>query len=128
MSGEHPTVLLCATLGASRSGYYAWCRQRCSPRTQHNQTLLGQIRTVHTASRGTYGSPRVTRTLCAQGERVGHNRVARLMRAAGLWGRQRRRYRVLTTDSQHTEPIAPNRLATQPAPTRPDQVWVSDLT
>ena len=50
------------------------------------------------------------------------------MRAAGLWGRQRRRYRVLTTDSRHQEPIAPNRLAEQPPPSRPDQVWVSDVT
>jgi transposase InsO family protein len=128
MSGEHPTVLLCATLGASRSGYYAWCRQRRSARTERNQALLAQIQAVHATSRGTYGSPRITRALWIQGERVGHNRVARLMRTAGLWGRQRRRYRVVTTDSRHTEPIAPNRLATQPAPTRPDQVWVSDLT
>lgn len=50
------------------------------------------------------------------------------MREAGLVGRQRRRYRVRTTDSRHGEPIAPNRLAAQPPPAKPDQVWVSDLT
>lgn len=33
-----------------------------------------------------------------------------------------------TTDSRHSHPIAPNRLATRPVPTKPDQVWVSDLT
>ena len=66
--------------------------------------------------------------LKAQGEAVGRHRVARLMRQDGLRGRQRRRYRVRTTDSWHSHPIAPNRLATQPAPTKPNQVWVSDLT
>jgi len=50
------------------------------------------------------------------------------MREAGLVGRQRRRYRVRTTDSRHGEPIAPNRLAKQPTPLTPNQVWVSDLT
>ena len=33
-----------------------------------------------------------------------------------------------TTDSDHDQPIAPNRLAQAPAPTGPNQVWVSDLT
>jgi putative transposase len=50
------------------------------------------------------------------------------MRIAGLRGRQRRRYRVVTTDSRHDEPIAPNRMAAIPPPTRPDRVWVTDMT
>ena len=36
--------------------------------------------------------------------------------------------RVRTTDSAHAHPIAPNRLATLPVPTKPNRVWVSDLT
>lgn len=63
-----------------------------------------------------------------QGEPVGRNRVARLMRESGLQGRQKRRCRVRTTDSCRAEPIAPNRLALAPVPTKPDEVWVSDIT
>lgn len=37
-------------------------------------------------------------------------------------------YRVRTTDSAHSHPIAPNRLASRPVQTQPNQVWVSDLT
>jgi hypothetical protein len=62
---------------------------------------------------GTYGSPRVSAALRAQGERE-----------AGIEGRQRRRYRVRTTDSQHDEPIAPNRFADASPPAMPDEVWV----
>ena len=50
------------------------------------------------------------------------------MKEAGLKGRQARRYRVRTTDSAHDEPIAPNVLAEVPAPTKPDKIWVSDIT
>ena len=126
MRGDHDLQLLCETLGVSRSGYYAWTKRR-SVRAQANERLLGQIQAIHAQSRATYGSPRVTHSLRRAGQKVGHNRVARLMRQAGLVGRQRRRYRVRTTDSRHDEPIAPNRLGPA-APTRANQVWVSDLT
>jgi transposase InsO family protein len=54
--------------------------------------------------------------------------VARLMRAAGIKARSKRAFRPRTTDSNHPDPIAPNRLKTDPAPTAPNQVWVADLT
>ena len=128
MSGEHEVKLMCETFTASRSGYYGWLRSDQTVRAQKERALREQIVTVHTQSRGTYGSPRVTAALRAQGTGVGRNRVARLMRKAGLRGRQKSRFRVVTTDSKHTEPIAPNRLTAEAAPTKADQVWMSDLT
>ncbi len=50
------------------------------------------------------------------------------MQADGLCGRQKGRYRVRTTDSNHNHPIAPNRLAEAPEPTAPNQIWVADIT
>lgn len=126
MSDEHAINLLCKVFGVSRSGYYQWCQT--SARTQANAAIITKIRAVHVASRSTYGSPRVTATLRAQGEVVGRHRVAKLMRIAGLQGRQRRRYRVRTTDSRHDQPIAPNRLAGTAPPTKPDEVWLTDIT
>lgn len=128
MSDVHPIKLLCAVFAVSRSGYYTWAKSTDSPRTRHDRALRLKIAEVHRQSRQTYGSPRITAELRASGERVGRHRVARLMRQDGLCGRQKRRYRVRTTDSRHSHPIAPNRLATLPAPTKPNQVWVSDLT
>lgn len=128
MSGEHEVKLMCETFEASRSGYYGWLRADQSVRAQEECALREQIAIVHAQSRGTYGSPRVTAALRAQGRGVGRNRVAHIMRTAGLRGRQKRRFRVVTTDSRHDEPIAPNRLASQPIPTKANQVWVSDMT
>ena len=62
------------------------------------------------------------------GARHGRNRIARIMQQEGLCGRQKGRYRVQTTDSNHDEPIAPNRLAEAPTPTAPNQIWVGDIT
>jgi putative transposase len=126
LRGDHDVRLLCETLEVSRSGYYAWMKRR-SVRAEANEELLAQIQVVHAQSRSTYGSPRVTHSLRNAGAKVGHNRVARLMREAGLVGRQKRRYRVRTTDSNHDQPIAPNRIG-RVVPTRPNQVWVSDMT
>ena len=128
MSDEHPIKRLCAVFAVSRSGYYAWTSSTASARDRQNGELRAKIALVYQQSRQTYGSPRVTKELQARDEKVGRHRVARLMRQAGLRGRQKRRYRVRTTDSNHAHPIAPNRLATLPAPTKPNQVWVSDLT
>jgi putative transposase len=128
MSGEHEIRLMCDTLGVSRSGYYSWLRSECSPRVQRERALREQIQAVHAQSRATYGSPRVTAALRAQGHVVGRHRVARVMRAAGLRGRQKSRFRIVTTDSRHDHPIAPNRLINQPPPTQANRVWVSDLT
>jgi transposase InsO family protein len=128
MSGEYPIKTLCATLAVSRSGYYAWVQSTGSLRAHRNDALQIKIAAIHQQSRQTYGSPRVTVELRAQGEQVGRHRVARLMRLAGLRGRQKRRYRVRTTDSAHDLPIAPNRLARVATPNRPNQIWQSDLT
>jgi putative transposase len=121
---------LCHELEVSRSGYYDWCRRQRQPgkRAREEAELRVHIRRVHHENEGVYGSPRIARELRQQGLPCGRHRIARLMRAEGVSGRQRRRFRVRTTDSNHSHPIAPNRLAELGAPTKTNQVWVSDIT
>ena len=80
-----------------------------SRRQAVNAALTERIRTIHTASRGQYGAPRVYEELVAQGHGVGRNRVARLMATAGLRGRGRRR-RARTTTPDATAPSIPDRV------------------
>lgn len=126
MSGRYQVQWLCEALRVSRSGYYDWLRRRHAPgpRAQANATLRERIRVEFERQRRAYGSPRLARALGMAGSR---HRVARLMRQERLWARQRSKYRVATTDSQHAEPIAPNRLLAL-KPTAPNQVWVTDAT
>src|SRR5882672_8148566 len=124
----YPVSDLCAALGLSRSAFYAWRKRPRGPRLQQNLHLQLLIKSAFQASKGTYGSPRLTHELKKRGHPCNHKRVERLMRQQGLAARRRRPFRVRTTDSNHDHPISPNRLAQRPPPTAIDQVWVSDIT
>lgn len=128
--GDYPVRLMCRVLGVAAAGYYAWRKHR-SP-TAHaiaDERLLLNIRAVYRASGGTYGAPRVHSELSKAGIHVGRKRVARLMQENGLVARPPRRW-VRTTDSAHSYPLAPNRLARRfdVNGVTINQVWVSDIT
>src|SRR5690606_9304799 len=77
---RHPVEMLCRLMQVSRSGFYAWRTRAESARARANRALLCEIREIHQASRGVYGSPRVWFELKARGQACGRHRVARLMR------------------------------------------------
>jgi putative transposase len=118
---------LCRALDVSPSGYYAWRARPRSARAQADIGLGHAIRVVHATSGGRYGSPRVHRAVRADGHAVGRNRVMRLMRAAGLRARPRRRFRV-TTDSRHALAVPTNLVQRQFRPAAPNQIWAADIT
>lgn len=118
---------MCQALRVSRSGYYDW-RSRCpSWRDRSNQILLEQINKAFQDSRGTYGSPRITAELRANGDTCGQNRVARLMKVSGIIAKTRRRFKV-TTDSGHNKPVAANLVNRRFAAEKPNHLWSSDIT
>lgn len=118
---------MCRVLQASKSGYFAWRDGRESPRRSADRALTTQIATIHRQRREVYGSPRIHRALRQQGTRVSRKRVERLMRCAGIRVTPPRRF-VVTTDSNHDQPIAANLLAQDFSATAPNQKWVTDIT
>jgi transposase InsO family protein len=122
-----PVRLMCSVLEVSASGYYAWRRRPESVRSAANRLLLEDIRRVHADSRRRYGSPRIHAVLQAEGQRVGRNRVARLMHRHGIRVQIKRRFRV-TTDSKQAFPLAPNLLDRQFTASGPNRVWLADIT
>jgi transposase InsO family protein len=128
MKGAHPISLLCELLSVAPSGYYRARQVRPSRRQREDATLTAQIAQAHQASRGTYGAPRIVEELREAGTRTSKRRCARLMRAHGLRGKKKHRSRPRTTDSRHAQPVAANLLAKRPAPTGPNQTWMTDLT
>jgi len=65
--------------------------------------------------------------LAAEGIEISRNRVARLMKEAGLRAKTKRRFKA-TTQSKHDLPVAPNLLDQDFTVDRPNAVWVSDIT
>ena len=128
-SHEFPVTRMCRVLTVSTSGYYAWRERPQSQRAQDNLELVDRIKEIHAASRETYGSPRVHAELVqGQGIHCNKKRVERLMRIHDIRGRQRRRRRVKTTDSNHSLPVAPNLLDRQFEADAPNRKWVADIT
>ena len=128
MKGEHSIRGLCELLGVSPSGYYKWRHAQPSARQREDAALAVKIATVHRQSRGNYGSPRVVAELREQGTKTSRRRCARLMSDQDLRGRKRHSRKPRTTDSRHHKPVAENRLAKCPAPTKANQIWITDIT
>jgi transposase InsO family protein len=125
---HYPIRVMARVLGVTPSGYSAWRgRPLIRPHVYRNTILRGRIRIIHAESRGTYGSPRVTRALREEGMPVGRNRVIRLMSVEQLRGRPRRRFRVTTHADPAATPAA-NLLARHFAVAGPNRVWAGDLT
>ena len=115
---------LCELVEVSTSGFYAWLERRPCGRDLADAELLVEIRRIHTESRCTYGAPRVHGQLRRRGHQVGCKRVARLMRANGLMGVHRRKWRRRRPDIAP----APDRLNRDFTAERPNQRWVADIS
>jgi transposase InsO family protein len=92
-----------------------------------DEALLVHISAAYAENRGAYGWPRIWRHLVTQGIRVGKLRVQRLMQKHGIQARGKRKFRVTTTDSRHSLPIAPNVLDREFIVAAPNVAWVGDL-
>lgn len=118
---------MCRVLGVSASGFYDWFERPQSKREQANGQLLVRIRASFAASDGTYGSPRILYDLQAAGETCSVNRVARLMRSAGIKARHKR-CRVPGQPVSAAHSVAPNLLERQFQASGPNQKWAADFT
>jgi len=126
---EHgvPHAAACRALGVAPSWCYTWAGQPRSPRRQRRAELTAAICTAFDASGGTYGSPRITAELHAQGWQVSKNTVAAVMAEQQLVARPKRRRRCLTR-ADKTARRAPDLLGRDFTAPAPDVKWCGDLT
>jgi transposase InsO family protein len=130
---QWPITLQCDVLNVSTSGYFEHQRRKASGQPAQlgnrlsDEALLAHIKAAHAGSKGEYGWPRIWKELLANGVRVGKERIQRLMKLHGIKARGKRKF-VVTTDSKHNLPIAPNLLNRDFQPAQPDAVWAGDIT
>lgn len=119
---------VCRVLEVSVSGYYAWLKRPESQRATRRAALAEKITVVHQNNRSIYGSPRVYKALKAEGEAVCENTVARVMQEHQIRPKTKPKFIPRTTDSNHQQPVAQNRLDRQFKAELPNQKWAVDIT
>ncbi len=118
---------MCAWLGVSRSGYYAWRGAEPSQRSRDDCALIAVMKEVYEEARGNPGVRRMRAGLAALGHLVSHKRVHRLMQAAGLRGRHPRAWKRTTIGGDRPVP-APDLIGRDFTAAAPDAKWCGDVT
>jgi putative transposase len=119
---------ICETLDVSASAYYQRATGERSARSVEDERLTARIREVHKQNFEAYGYPRVWHELRREGEQVGRDRVARLMRQAGIRGAKRRGKPWRTTIADPQAQKRPDLVKRDFTADRPDALWVGDVT
>jgi len=115
------------TLGVSRSGFYAHTGRKPCARSIVDAKLEKRITAIHSASRETYGAPRIHAELADEGITVGRKRVERLMKAKGLRGVSRRRFVTTTVRDNRVRP-ANDLVDVNFYAEAPNVLWMADIT
>lgn len=126
-SKEYSIEFMCAQLGVSVSGYYAWRSRPAPARARSDATLTRIIEVTFERLKGNPGVRRVHAELAASGHRVSRKRVWRLMRAAGLQGRHPRAWKRTTVAGERPVP-APDLIGRDFTAQQANQRWCGDIT
>ena len=128
---QQDVAQVCRVLRVSRSGYYEWRNRPVSVRETEDERIWQKLKKHWETSRKTYGRLRLTRKLQDEGERIGKNRVEKIMKRHRIQGIGKKKFKPVTTTSNHDLPVAPRIFKTEHARaqvTRPNQFWGGDIT
>lgn len=113
---------LCQGLQVSRSGFFAWRK-----RDQQASPVDLAVKKVFEMHKGRAGAPCLTGDVHALAIKVSERTVGRSLSMQGLRCNHKRKFRH-TTDSKHQLPVAENLLERNFTTSKPNQVWVGDIT
>lgn len=119
---------MCKIFKVDKSSYYHWIKTG-SIIKKVDKKLNELIEIIFIQSRQTYGTRRIKDKLVQNyGVIVSRRRIRNIMRDLNLSVKMKRRFRVMTTDSNHNLPIAPNILNRDFYASRVDEKYVGDIT
>ncbi len=122
---QFPIEKMAKVLNVSKSGYYNYLKASISSRKIENLRLLEKIKNIHLEAREIYGSPRIHKELEKMGESCSRKRVSKLMKENKIRAKTNRKWK------KRNKPIlwsAPNLLNQKFTASRPNEIWVSDIT
>lgn len=118
---------MCKVLEVSRSGYHNYVKRKSMSKENDENIILENIREIYKSSRGLYGSPRIYQELRRRGIKINKKRVVRIMRQYGIRAKTKKKYKV-TTNSNHSYPVARNLIGQNFKTSGINKVWASDIT
>lgn len=119
---------MCYYLGVSKSSYYKWLQQKDQTKEMTaTDYLKARIRVVFYDNHQVYGSLKIQEMLKREGLEYCRSYVARLMSEMNLRSVVKKKF-VVTTDSKHNLPKAPNKLNREFHTEQLGKKWVSDIT
>ena len=124
---SYPLARMCRVLQVSASGFYDWSDRKPSPRQQRRDKIAQAAARSHFESNRIYGYRKVWEDLQEQKMNCCPETVRRVLRDVGLRSRTKRKF-VVTTDSNHNQPVAENLLERDFTATAPNQKWLTDIT
>lgn len=124
---EFAVAKMANVLDISTSGYYTWRVEPVGKRENENLVLADKITKIFVDSKSRYGSPRITEELKKGNVQCSRKRVAKIMRYEGLRAKAARKFKA-TTDSDHSYDASPNLLGQNFTSSKPNEIWLSDLT
>lgn len=125
---EFSVSKMCKVLKVSRSGYLKWRNHKPSEQEQRREKIKERILFHYHDSEKRYGSPKITQLLLKEGYKIVERTVGKYMNELGIRSCVSKKFKVVTTNSNHDYPIAPNKLNQQFTASAPNQVWVADIT
>lgn len=130
LAGSFGVEPVCRELGVATSTHYARRRRQRIPssRALEDERLVGEIEAARQGYRRAYGARKTWRELRRRGEPAGRDRIARLMRQQGWEGIRKGARRRTTIPGETAIEAARDLVSRRFVATRPDELWVADLT
>ena len=125
---EFPVLSMARVLEVSRSGYYKYLKLKKENKSRYPAEMLEKVYTIWKSNRRLYGGIKLTKMVKLRDPRIGIRRVRNVMKLLKIKGKQDRRYRIMTTDSNHNSIVKRDLVRRNFSPERKNKIWVSDVT
>ncbi len=124
---EFPVMSMAKVLEVSRSGYYKYLKLKKENKSRYPTEVLEKVHAIWKSNRQLYGGIKLTKMLKLRDPHIGIRRVRNMMKLLKIKGKQDKRFRVVTTDSNHNSTVKRDLVRRNFSPERKNKIWVSSL-
>lgn len=125
---EFKVASMATYLEVSRSGFYDYIKRLKKPIHEMDKTLINFVKETWHSSKKSYGLIRILNEVRGHSLGYGARKVKKAMNLLNIKGKQDKKFRISTTDSNHSKRIAPDLVQRKFQVQKKDEVWVSDVT